>query len=185
MTLKHQVSHSIVTAGRHYLIATDGSAKGNPGPGGWGLIKQLKDGDRLIQQAAKAARSAELVTTNNRMELVAAIKAVEGIAEAQTPAIVMTDSEYVLNGICEWLPGWKARGWRSADGKPVKNIDLWQRLETACVGKTVHWKKVKAHSGHMLNECANTLACNAALGLYSNGKADVQALHPEWLIPAS
>lgn len=185
MNIEQHPGLATILAGRHYLIATDGAAKGNPGPGGWGLIKQLKNGDRLIQQGANAARSDELISTNNKMELMAAIKAVEGIVEAHTAAIIMTDSDYVLKGITEWLPGWKAKGWRSADGKPVKNRELWLRLEAACVGKAIHWVKVKAHAGHTLNECANALASNAALGLYPKGRQSVRELHPEWFITAA
>jgi ribonuclease HI len=170
-----------LTAGRHYLIATDGACIPNPGPGGWGLIKQLKEGDTLLQQGANAARSEELVSTNNRMELMAAIMAAGGIREAETPAIIMTDSNYVFRGITEWLPGWKAQGWRGSDGA-VKNQELWERLEEACEGKTIHWLWVKGHSGHALNEIANTLANNAARGKYRNGRQSVKTIHPDWFI---
>lgn len=171
-----------LTAGRHYLIATDGACIPNPGPGGWGFIKQLKEGDTFLQQGANAARSEELVSTNNRMELMAAIKAVEGVQEPETPAIIMTDSEYVFLNITERLPGWKERSWRTADKKQVKNRDLWERLDAACARTTVHWVKVKGHAGHGLNEMADTLADNAARGKYPNGRQSVKAIHPDWFI---
>ncbi|PSJ53131.1 hypothetical protein C7I85_28450 [Mesorhizobium soli] len=148
-----------LTAGRHYLIATDGACIPNPGPGGWGLIKQLKEGTRILRQAAAAGHSeaalAETTTTNNRMETMAAIKAVEGVVEAETPAIILTDSEYVFLGMTERLPGWKANGWRGSKGA-VKNRDLWGRLDAACVGKAIHWVWVRGHAGYDLNEMADT-----------------------------
>lgn len=175
-----------IVAGRHYLIATDGASKGNPGPGGWGLVKQLKDGDMLLKQLADAGNSLaaldEMTTTNNRMELVAAIMAVTGVLEPNTPAIIMADSEYVLNGITKYLPGWKAKGWKTADKKPVKNQELWERLEAACEGKTIQWVKVKGHSGHGLNEIADTLADGAARGGYARGRSSVKTKHPSWFV---
>lgn len=175
-----------IIAGRHYLIATDGAAKGNPGPGGWGLIRQLKDGDQLLRQGAEAGHLSgtldELITTNNRMEMAASIIAAEGIVEVETPAIIMSDSGYVIDGMTKYLPGWIERGWRTADKKPVKNQDLWERLDAACIGKTIHWVKVKGHSGHPLNETADALAGNAAIGKYPKGKQSVKKHHPDWFI---
>lgn len=174
-----------IIAGRHYLIATDGAAKGTPGPGGWGLVKQLKDGGRLVKQLADADHSIaaldEMITTNNRMELMAAIKAVEGVKEKETPALILTDSKYVLGGMTEWLPKWIAKGWKGSEGA-VKNQDLWQRLDAARAGKTIHWVKVKGHSGHSLNEMADSLADGAARGKYPKGRQSVRVAHPDWFI---
>lgn len=177
--MSHELpSLASIRAGRHYVIATDGACRGNPGPSGWGLVKQLKDGSQLLQQAANAAQAEELVSTNNRMELLAAIMAAEGVQEVETPAIIRTDSNYVLEGFTRWLPGWKAKGWRGSDG-PVKNADLWERLDAACAAKTIYWEKVKGHSGDKLNEIADKLASNAATGRYPNGRQSVRRRHPD------
>jgi ribonuclease HI len=174
-----------LTAGRHYLIATDGACIPNPGPGGWGLIKQLKEGARVLRQLADAGHSevafGEPTPTNNRMEMMAAIKAVEGVAEAETPAIIISDSEYVVLNMTERLPGWKANGWKISKGA-VKNRDLWEHLDAACAGKIIHWVWVKGHAGYDLNEMANTIADNAARGKYPKGRQSVKAVHPGWFI---
>lgn len=174
-----------IIAGHHYLIAIDGAAKNNPGPGGWGLVKQLKDSDQIVRQLADAGHSSSTIcgriTTNNKMEMYAATKAIQGIFEPDTPAIIMTDSQLVHKGMTEWLPRWKASGWKGSDG-PVKNRDLWERLDAACEGKTIHWLWVKGHAGHELNEIADTLASNAALGRYPKGRQSVKTIHPEWFI---
>ncbi|MGV1822189.1 ribonuclease H family protein [Agrobacterium sp. CG160-95] len=163
MTTNPDIDLAAIKIGRHYIIATDGAAMPNPGPGGWGYIKQLWDGAQLLQQAPNAARSEELESTNNRMEMAAVIMAVESVREAETPTIIQTDSEYVLNNFNLYLPRWKARGWKSSSGW-VKNRELWERLDAACAEKTVHWEKVLAHSGHRSNEMADTLANTAAGG---------------------
>ncbi|GAA5617535.1 ribonuclease H [Brucella sp. NBRC 12951] len=168
-----------VVAGRHYLIATDGACKGNPGRGGWGLVKQLWEGDHLLRQAPNAGRSPERSTTNVRMEMTAALRAIEGIAETNTPAIIVTDNMMLCNGMTKWLAGWKARGWRKQDGT-LKNDGLWKALDAACEGKTINWLWVKGHSGAPLNELADTLADNAALGKYPKGQASIKATNPEW-----
>ncbi len=131
-------------------IYTDGACRGNPGPGGWGAI--LQHGDR-----EKELYGAEKDTTNNRMELMAAIRALE---ELKRPCDVTltTDSQYVKKGITEWLESWKRRGWKTADKKPVKNQELWQRLEKAAAKHKIHWKWIKGHSGHPENERADSLA---------------------------
>ena len=131
-------------------IYADGACKGNPGPGGWGAI--LRDGGR-----EKEIFGGEPQTTNNRMELTAVIRALETLGQ---PSIVevYTDSQYVQKGISEWLPDWKRRGWRTADKKPVKNVDLWQELERAAGRHRVTWHWVKGHAGHPENERADALA---------------------------
>jgi ribonuclease HI len=131
-------------------IYTDGACKGNPGPGGWGAI--LMSGAHR-----KELHGGEPVTTNNRMELTAAIMALEALNK---PCAVElhTDSQYVRQGITEWIRGWKARGWTTADKKPVKNADLWRRLDEARARHEVKWRWVKGHSGDPLNERADELA---------------------------
>jgi ribonuclease HI len=131
-------------------IHTDGACSGNPGPGGWGVILQW--GDRT-----KELHGGERHTTNNRMELMAAIAALETL---KRPCVVdlHTDSQYLRQGITGWIHGWKRNGWRTADKKPVKNADLWQRLDTAVNRHTVHWHWVRGHAGHDLNERADELA---------------------------
>ncbi len=131
-------------------IFTDGACSGNPGPGGWGALLRY-DGHE------KELSGFEPATTNNRMELMAAIVALEQLKRGVT-AIVHTDSRYLHDGITLWLPRWKARGWKTADKKPVKNADLWRRLETALEGHRVAWQWVRGHTGHPENERADALA---------------------------
>jgi ribonuclease HI len=134
-------------------IHTDGACSGNPGPGGWGVILQWGDHIREL-------KGGEPYTTNNRMELMAAIMALEAL---KRPCAVdlHTDSEYLRQGITGWINGWKRNGWRTAARKPVRNIDLWQRLDAAVNRHTVHWHWVRGHSGHDLNERADELAREA------------------------
>lgn len=129
---------------------TDGSCKGNPGPGGWGVLLQYGEHRRELC-------GGEANTTNNRMELLAVI---EGLAAITRPCEihVHTDSQYVQKGISEWIQGWKRRGWRTAAGQPVKNQDLWQRLDAAVAAHQVAWHWVKGHAGHPGNEAADRLA---------------------------
>ena len=132
------------------IIHTDGACSGNPGPGGWGAILQFG-------QHRKELKGGEAHTTNNRMELMAAISALEALKRS-CEADLYTDSEYLRGGITSWIKGWKKNGWRTADKKPVKNIDLWQRLDTALAEHKVRWHWVKGHAGHALNERADELA---------------------------
>jgi len=134
-------------------IFTDGACSGNPGPGGWGALLRYKGRERTLS-------GGESATTNNRMELMAAIRALETLTRPCSVTLY-TDSEYVKKGITEWLPNWKRRGWKTADKKPVKNADLWQRLDTAAVRHDVHWRWVRGHSGHPENERADALAREA------------------------
>ena len=131
-------------------IFTDGACSGNPGPGGWGAI--LRYG-----ATEKELCGGERETTNNRMELMAAIAALEALKRPSQVRLT-TDSTYVKNGITQWLPNWKRRNWRTADKKPVKNVDLWQRLEAAVAQHQVEWAWVKGHAGHPENERADELA---------------------------
>ena len=131
-------------------IFTDGACSGNPGPGGWGAV--LRYGE-----VEKEMSGGEPATTNNRMEMMAAIMAIEAV-KRPCEIHLHTDSEYLRNGIMTWIHSWKARGWKTADKKPVKNVDLWQRLERAIETHDVHWHWVKGHSGHIENERADELA---------------------------
>lgn len=134
-------------------IFTDGACSGNPGPGGWGAILRSAGQEKELSGAAAA-------TTNNRMEMMAAIAALEALTRPSRVCL-HTDSQYLRDGITRYLPQWKARGWKTADRKPVKNIDLWQRLEAALAPHTVEWRWVRGHSGHPENERADALARNA------------------------
>lgn len=134
---------------------TDGACSGNPGPGGWGVLLRASEGGQVLKERELCGGEAD--TTNNRMELLAAIQALETLGRASTITIV-TDSAYVKNGVTSWIHGWKRNGWRTADKKPVKNAELWQRLDSAQARHTVTWKWVKGHAGHPENERADALA---------------------------
>jgi ribonuclease HI len=134
---------------------TDGACSGNPGPGGWGAILIAKDGDTVLKE--RELKGGEAQTTNNRMELLAAIHSLETLERAAVVTVV-TDSAYVKGGITEWIHGWKRRGWKTAAKKPVKNVELWQRLDEAAARHSVTWEWVKGHAGHPENERADELA---------------------------
>lgn len=138
-----------------YFAYTDGACSGNPGPGGWGALLQAHEAGAVVKERELAGGAAD--TTNNRMELLAAISALEALERA-TAITVVTDSAYVKNGVSQWIHGWKRNGWRTADGKPVKNVDLWQRLDDAQRRHQVTWKWIKGHAGHEENERADALA---------------------------
>ena len=140
-------------------VFTDGACSGNPGPGGWGALLRYKGVERELS-------GAESDTTNNRMEMMAAIAALEAI-KRPSRVILTTDSTYVRDGITKWIVGWKRRNWKTADKKPVKNVDLWQRLETASAPHAVEWHWVRGHSGHAENERADTLAREAITAMRS------------------
>ncbi|MDE1938392.1 MAG: ribonuclease HI [Alphaproteobacteria bacterium] len=134
----------------HIDIFTDGACSGNPGPGGWAAI--LRAGKH-----EKEMSGGEPATTNNRMELMAVIRALEAVKQA-SQVTVHTDSRYVMDGATKWLKRWKANGWRTADKKPVRNEELWRALDTAIARHTVSWRWVQGHSGHIENERADALA---------------------------
>jgi ribonuclease HI len=131
-------------------IYTDGACKGNPGPGGWGALLTF-DGEEREMFGGEPA------TTNNRMEMMAVIEALSALKRPST-VVLHTDSQYVQKGITEWISGWKARGWRTAAKQPVKNVDLWKRLDEVASKHQVQWKWVKGHAGHVGNERADALA---------------------------
>ena len=137
-------------------IFTDGACRGNPGPGGWGAVLRYGGHEKLLSGAARD-------TTNNRMELTAAIEALEALRRPCRVRLA-TDSTYVMNGITQWLDGWRRRGWKTAARRPVKNVDLWKRLDRAASRHRVDWVWVRGHSGHEGNEKADELARSAAGG---------------------
>ncbi|MBL6703952.1 MAG: ribonuclease HI [Pseudomonadales bacterium] len=134
-------------------VFTDGGCRGNPGPGGWGAVLLFGEHEREL-------KGSEDVTTNNRMELLAAISALEALSES-CRVVLTTDSTYVKDGITKWIRNWKANGWRTAAKKPVKNQDLWQKLDAECARHQVEWCWVKGHAGHPGNERADSLANTA------------------------
>lgn len=134
---------------------TDGACSGNPGPGGWGALLRAVDGDTIVKE--RELKGGEGLTTNNKMELMAAISALEALSNPSTITVV-TDSNYVKNGITSWIHGWKRNGWKNAAKKPVANADLWQKLDAAQARHSVTWKWVKGHAGHAENERADALA---------------------------
>ena len=135
------------------VMYTDGACRGNPGPGGWGVLLRHNGHEKTLY-------GAEAETTNNRMELMAAIQALESLTRPCKVRLT-TDSQYVMKGIQEWMVNWKRRGWKTAAGKPVKNVDLWQRLDEATRAHDIDWAWVKGHSGHPENEQADALANKA------------------------
>ena len=136
-------------------VFTDGACHGNHGPGGWGAV--LRSGEH-----EKQIYGGEATTTNNRMELMAAIVALESLTEVAAVQ-VWTDSQYVRDGITSWIAGWKRKGWKTSSGQPVKNEDLWRRLDTAAARFEVDWRWVKGHAGHEGNELADSLATRGAI----------------------
>ena len=135
-------------------IFTDGACKGNPGPGGWGVLLRYGTTEKELY-------GGERQTTNNRMELMAAIEGLKALKKACSVTLT-TDSQYVRRGITEWLPGWKRKNWKTASGQPVKNQDLWQLLDEQNSRHTIDWRWIKGHAGHRENEIADQLACRGA-----------------------
>ena len=137
----------------HVEIFTDGACRGNPGPGGWGVLLRFKDSEKTLKGATTD-------TTNNRMELQAAISALESLSQPCKIQLT-TDSRYVMDGIQQWMPNWKKRGWKTANKKPVKNEDLWRKLDELVSAHEIDWHWVKGHSGHRENEIVDQLANDA------------------------
>jgi ribonuclease HI len=134
---------------------TDGACSGNPGPGGWGALLVAQEDGRVVR--TRELSGGEATTTNNRMELLAAISALEALARP-TAITIVTDSNYLRDGVTRWIHGWKRNGWRTADRKQVKNEDLWRRLDAAAAPHEVRWEWVRGHAGHPENEAADALA---------------------------
>ncbi|MDO8985295.1 ribonuclease HI [Cypionkella sp.] len=134
---------------------TDGACSGNPGPGGWGVLMLAREDGAVVKE--RTLSGGEAHTTNNRMELLAAISALEALTRVSELTIV-TDSAYVKNGVTEWIHGWKRNGWKTSGKDPVKNVDLWQRLDLAQAKHKVVWRWIKGHAGHAENERADELA---------------------------
>jgi ribonuclease HI len=149
------------------IIFTDGACLGNPGPGGYAAVVTIAGEEQIIVGRDRS-------TTNNKMEMTAAIKALGAVPQG-LPIVIHSDSQYVIKGATEWLRGWKAKGWRKADGKPVLNQDLWMQMDAAMVGRKITWKWVKGHAGHPENErvdvLANTEAQMAAMAIGFAGRA--------------
>ena len=144
---------------KHKLVAyTDGACSGNPGPGGWGVLLQALSNGKVVKE--RELSNGEKLTTNNKMELRAAIAALE-ILDRTSEITIITDSKYVMNGIQTWLAGWKKNNWKTASKKPVKNEELWKRLDLLCEQHEVNWKWVKGHAGDMGNERVDKLARSA------------------------
>ena len=146
---------------------TDGACSGHPGPGGWGVLMRAIDQGSVVKE--RELSGGEAMTTNNRMELMAAIAALETLARP-TGITIVTDSAYVKNGITEWITEWKRKNWRTAAGPAVKNLDLWQRLDAAQARHSVTWRWIKGHAGHAENERADALA-RAGMALFKPGRA--------------
>lgn len=151
------------------IIHTDGACSGNPGPGGWGAVLQYGS-------TVKELKGGEALTTNNRMELTAAIEALKAL---KRPCAVElhTDSQYLKNGLTTWIKGWKRNGWRTADKKPVKNVELWQALDSAVEGHAIDWRWVKGHAGDEMNERADQLA-NDGMAPFKSRRRGPDALLP-------
>lgn len=147
-------------------VYTDGACSGNPGPGGWGALMVAHEGAQVVKERELKGGAAD--TTNNRMELMGAISALEALERPSTLTIV-TDSAYVKGGVTGWIHGWKRNGWKTSARKPVKNVDLWQRLDLAQEQHKIDWKWVKGHAGHPENERADELA-RAGMAPYKTNK---------------
>jgi ribonuclease HI len=145
---------------------TDGACSGNPGPGGWGVLMLAREDGAVVKE--RELQGGEGLTTNNRMELMAAISALEALTR-ETELTIVTDSAYVKNGITEWMTAWKRKGWHTAGGPPVKNVDLWQRLDAAQAKHKVTWRWIKGHAGHAENERADALA-RAGMAPFKTGQ---------------
>jgi ribonuclease HI len=149
---------------------TDGACSGNPGPGGWGALLVARDGETILR--TRELQGGEAETTNNRMELLAAIHALETLSRASAVTVI-TDSAYVKGGVTQWIHGWKRNGWKTSTRKPVKNEDLWRRLDAAQARHDVTWEWVKGHAGHPENERADELA-RAGMAPFKPSRKPVQ-----------
>lgn len=166
---------------RHYVLATDGSAVPNPGPGGWGVVRQLIEADgTLAAQRPFAGRCGK--TTNIKMEMMAVIKGLSKLDIPDLPVLIISDNQMVVKGTTEWMPGWKERGWKKSDRKPVENADLWQEIDALMQTRPTDWLWVRGHDGHELNEMADILANNAAQNFYARPGKGLMVLHRRWFL---
>jgi ribonuclease HI len=149
------------------IIFTDGACLGNPGPGGYAAVITIAGEEQIIVGRDQS-------TTNNKMEITAAIKALEAVSQ-DLPIVIHSDSQYVIKGATEWLRGWKVKGWRKADGKPVMNQDLWMQMDALMVGRHITWKWVKGHAGHPENERVDRLANWEAVRAAAGGGTEVKS----------
>jgi ribonuclease HI len=149
------------------LAYTDGACSGNPGPGGWGVVMIARDGDTVLK--TRELSGGEPLTTNNRMEMTAAIAALEALGR-RTALTIVTDSVYLRDGVTGWIHGWKRNGWKTSARKPVKNEDLWRRLDDLAAGHEIRWEWIKGHAGHPENERADELA-REGMAPFKTGKA--------------
>jgi ribonuclease HI len=149
------------------IIFTDGACLGNPGPGGYAAVITIAGEEQIIVGRDRS-------TTNNKMEITAVIKALEAVSK-DLPIVIHSDSQYVIKGATEWLRGWKAKGWRKADGNPVMNQDLWVQMDAIMVGRQITWKWVKGHAGHPENERVDRLANWEAVRAAAGGGTDVKS----------
>jgi ribonuclease HI len=149
------------------IIFTDGACLGNPGPGGYAAVITIAGDEQIIVGRDRS-------TTNNKMEMTAAIKALEAVSK-DLPIVIHSDSQYVIKGATEWLRGWKAKGWRKADGKPVMNQDLWMQMDALMVVRQITWKWVKGHAGHPENERVDSLANWEAVRAAAGGEAEAES----------
>jgi ribonuclease HI len=149
------------------IMFTDGACLGNPGPGGYAAVITIAGDEQIIVGRDRS-------TTNNKMEMTAAIKALEAVSK-DLPIVIHSDSQYVIKGATEWLRGWKAKGWRKADGKPVMNQDLWMQMDALMVGRQITWKWVKGHAGHPENERVDSLANWEAVRAAAGGEAEAES----------
>lgn len=163
--------------GRRYVLHTDGACLGNPGPGGWGVVIHEMEGDTLISRRALAGRATGS-TTNNEMELTAALEGLKALPES-LPTIVVSDSKYVVDGMNDWRHGWKERGWRTAGRKTVKNLALWMALDRMAACGQIVFRWTEGHAGNPMNETADMLASNAAKGELSGHPGELAAVYPE------
>lgn len=165
--------------GRSILLATDGACPGNPGPGGWGCVVHHQENGITVHRHALAGR-AKGVTTNQQMELTAAIEGLRFAVPMELPITVLSDSQYLVNGMTDWMLNWIKRGWRGSNKKPVKNQAMWQTLHQLVRNHPVpvHWTWVRGHDGNSLNEDADLLATNAAAGIYGQEVGALSDFHP-------
>lgn len=165
--------------GRHYLIATDGACKGNPGTGGWGAIIQLKDGPKVVRQRPIAGQGEVMISTSQQMKLTAVVQALAAVAEP-LPMIVISDSLYVIDG-AKNLPEWKTKGWRNTNGE-VANKELWMAMDQMLETKSISWVWRRGHHGPHVGGLAHELSSNAALGHYPHGTRSLRTKHPRWFV---